>query len=234
MDFIAELWETPVGKLTVFASGALAGLALFCVVCAACSGLYFMVSEPQVTTAETVNPNRSRPRPTPRLAAVPGAIPGEPDVSGDVAAAQPGVDQPVPQSEGGLGLSQAEWEQVHVQSELTYPPLGIAYDGVYDVIFQEGNVWYIERQWTPETAATPEMVEAESRGLIPPDSQLIQTYSPEGRPETIVSLYMSESLKSRFQTPELWSGGEPGQFIVFYDLYDFGVGRMVINAGNNP
>jgi hypothetical protein len=78
------------------------------------------------------------------------------------------------------------------------------------------------------------MVEAESKSLIPPDSQLVETYSPDGRPETIVNLYMSESLKSRFQTPELWNGGDPGQFIVFYDLFDFGVSRMVINAGNNP
>jgi hypothetical protein len=227
MDFIAEFWETPVGKFVIFASGGLAGLALFCVICTVCSGLYFTLSAPEVTTAETVNPERSEPRPTPRSAALPGSAPGqgEPNVAGEAAG---------PQAMGGLGLSQAEWEQAHVQSDLAYPPLGVGYDGIYDVIFQEGNVWYIERQWPVDDAVTPEMIEMESRNLIPPDSQLVQTYSPEGRPETVVNLYMSESLKSRFQTPELWSGGDDGQFIVLYELYDYGVTRMVINAGNNP
>jgi hypothetical protein len=138
---------------------------------------------------------------------------------------------------GGLGLSQAEWEKRHVLTGKDV--FGSIYDGEYIVAFQVGNVWYIERQWTAENAVMPEVVEADNRTLIPNDSQLVNTYSPEGRPETVVNLYFSESLKDRFRsedslTGDWWVGGQPGNFAVQYNLYDFGVTRMIIAIGNNP
>lgn len=138
---------------------------------------------------------------------------------------------------GGLGLSQTEWEQTHTQTGKDI--LGSIYDEKYVVVFQADNVWYIERQWSTENAVTPDAVEAESQSLIPADSQFVKTYTPEGRPETTVNLYMSESLKSRFNpedsiTGDWWTGGEPGNFTVQYNQYDAGVTRMIIALGNNP
>lgn len=140
---------------------------------------------------------------------------------------------------GGLGLSQSDWEKNHTETALDYMTMGTGYDYKYDVMFQAGNVWGIERQWSTSEFASTDEVEAESQTLIPTDSQFIETYSPDGRPETIVNLYFSESLKSRFKDGDSlfgswWAGGEPGNFIVLYNVYDGEVGRMIIAIGNNP
>lgn len=139
---------------------------------------------------------------------------------------------------GGLGLAKNEWENAH---ELTGDDVfGAIYDEKYIVAFQVDTVWYIEQQWTTENALTPEEVEAESQNLIPADSILVETYSPEGTPETIVNLYFSESLKTRFNDEDSsfgswWTGGEPGNFTVQYNQYEgIGITRMIIALGNNP
>ncbi|MCG3208597.1 MAG: hypothetical protein FOGNACKC_02208 [Anaerolineae bacterium] len=142
-------------------------------------------------------------------------------------------------SSGGLGLSRSDWEQNHTATNLDYNPLGTGYDHTYDVMFQVGNVWYIERQWPAGDAATVDIIDNETQNLIPADSQFIKTYSPDGRPETTVNLYFSESLKSRFDSADnefgnWWAGGEPGNFIVQYNKYDFGITRMIFSIGNNP
>jgi hypothetical protein len=137
---------------------------------------------------------------------------------------------------GGLGLSQSDWEKTHFKADLGYLAIGTGYDGKYDVMFRESNIWYIERQWSMNNAVTSDVVMAESQGLIPTDSQFIKTYSPEGRPETVVNLYFSESLKSRFNSEDFdsWIGGESGNFTVQYNQYEYGITRMIIALGNNP
>ncbi len=142
-------------------------------------------------------------------------------------------------SSGGLGLSQLDWAQGHIETSLDYQVIGTGYDNKYDVMFQAGNVWVIERQWGSNELPLIDVVEAESKTLIPSDSQFIETYSPIGRPETTVNLYFSESLKSRFKNEDSsfgnwWTGGEPGNFTVQYNVYDGRVGRMIIGIGNNP
>ena len=142
-------------------------------------------------------------------------------------------------SSGGLGLSRLDWEQKHTETSLDYQPIGTGYDNKYDVMFQVGNVWYIERQWNTNDFVTVDEVKIESQNLIPLDSQLIETYNPEGRPETVVNLYFSESLKNRFKNEDSlfgnwWTGGESGNFTVQYNVYDGEVGRMIISIGNNP
>lgn len=132
---------------------------------------------------------------------------------------------------GGLGLSQTDWEQSYPATGEDLP--GFTRHGDYIVSFQQDNVSYIERQWDSANAITETDLKTEFTTLIPADSQLIQTYSPEGRPETIVNLYFSESLKDRF-SPDLWIGGQPGNFTVQYNAYDYGIGRMIITLGNNP
>lgn len=102
-------------------------------------------------------------------------------------------------------------------------------------MFKEGNVEYIDRQWKTKNTVTPEFIKIESQKLIPLDCKLVETYSPEGRPETIVLLYISESLKSRFNSSSSsWIGGEPGNFTVQYNQYEYGITRMIIATGNNP
>jgi hypothetical protein len=44
---------------------------------------------------------------------------------------------------------------------------------------------------------------------------------------------MSEALKGRFR-PDQFIGGEPGQFIVFYEVNEGRVTLLVIAIGNNP
>jgi hypothetical protein len=129
---------------------------------------------------------------------------------------------------GGLGLSQNEWEQSHFKSDLNYTVIGTAYERGYDVVFQEGKVWSIQRQWNKEAAVTPDEAEAESKTLIPLDSQLIQTYSAADRPETNVNLYTSEWLKYRFNAES------SGNFTIQYTISDYGISRMMITLGNNP
>lgn len=134
-------------------------------------------------------------------------------------------------------MSRSDWESNHAKTDLDYQPMGQGYDNKYGVMFQVGNVWFIERQWG-NNRADMDAVEIESKGLIPSDSDYIETYSPEGSPEIIVNLYHSESLKDRFKDEDSfsgwWTGGEPGDFTIIYNVYDGLVGRMIIATGNNP
>jgi hypothetical protein len=146
----------------------------------------------------------------------------------------PPAPEVIPFNSGGLGLSQLEWELRHGQGSPGDPSGHIVYEnGAYLVSFQEGNVWYIERQWSPDNPVTFDDARLQSGELIPADRQYIQTYSPEGRPEQVVDLYLSPSLQSRFRG-NWWVGGAPGNFTVAFDVYDSGVNRMAITLGNNP
>lgn len=132
---------------------------------------------------------------------------------------------------GGLGLSQQVWEQTHTKSseDLGY----IKYDSdQYWVLFMEQKVWHLERDFT-NTQPTLDEARMESSLLIPEDSQLVETYHPEGVPELTVDLYLSESLKACFPSDN-WIGGEPGNFVVIFGVFDGRVSRMVIGTGNNP
>jgi len=90
-----------------------------------------------------------------------------------------------PFASGGLGLSKAEWEQQHTQSG-TFGSF-VDYDnGKYALTFVDDKIEYLEQARDAAQTLTPE------------DSQFLETYSPEGFPELIVDLYVSESLKGRF------------------------------------
>jgi len=117
---------------------------------------------------------------------------------------------------GGLGLSEADWE-------------GSTTDSVQ---FRNGNVWYLERTFDDQ-GLTLEAARAEGAALMPADSRLVETYSPEGTPELVVDLYVSESLKERFES-DVWVGGEAGNFITIYGVFDGVVPRVVLATGNQP
>ncbi len=76
-----------------------------------------------------------------------------------------------------------------------------------------------------------------SKQFIPTDSKLIKTYKSQSN--SIVDLYMSESLKSLetsfpFKEFQMWTGGEEaGIFIVIHSGKD-NIKRIVIGPGNNP
>lgn len=132
---------------------------------------------------------------------------------------------------GGLGLFTAEWEQNHQRTELDWG-IGTGYDNVYDVLFQQDKVWIIYRNF--EIPATLDDIDLISTQLIPFDSEYIETYTPEGRPETTVIVYRSDFLTTRFNA-DFWNYAEPGIFIVQYKTYEgFGIGDMIISLDNNP
>jgi len=132
---------------------------------------------------------------------------------------------------GGLGLSKAEWDQQHTEGDTAYGMVEYD-DGKYSVTFADGNIQYLERVFADDQP-TLDAARAEAQALIPEDSQFLETYSPEGMPEMAVDLYVSESLKERFD--DSWfTGGEPGNFTVIYGVFDDRVPRIVIATGNNP
>jgi endonuclease YncB( thermonuclease family) len=142
----------------------------------------------------------------------------------------------VPFRSGGLGLSRSDWEIQHTETDpnsLDFTSLGVPYDGRYDVTFQEGNVFHIERQWQPANAVSMESAEQESAALLPRDAVFIRTYTPEGQSDTIVNVYYSESLKSRFLLTT-WSRAQPGAFVVVLYAGLEGVTRMRIGVDDNP
>jgi len=134
---------------------------------------------------------------------------------------------------GGLGLPKVEWEQEHIETPLDWG-FGTGYDNSYDVLFQQDNVWMIQKQWDTDQSGTLDEIELISSQLIPDDGEYIKTYTPEGRPETTVLVYISDSLATRFDA-DFWSYAEPGVFTVQYNTYEgLGIGSMIISIDDNP
>jgi len=132
---------------------------------------------------------------------------------------------------GGLGLSKVSWEIQHSPGE-TWAGY-IDYDnGKYSVMYIDEKVSHLERNFSDQLPTLAE-ARSETEALIPSDSQLLETYSPEEMPELIVDLYMSQSLTDCFPV-DAFVGGEPGNFIAVYGVFDGKVPRTVIGLGNNP
>jgi len=219
----ARRWST-LGLVLSGLLGVLIGFA--CAACLGAIGLAFLLlptgstssSASTLPTAEVIAVIPAVPPPTPQLVNPP-----------------PPAPEQIPFASGGLGLSQQEWEQRYGPGNPSETPGYLWYQGRYLVAYQEGNVSYIEQRWSPETAITFDEAQAQSGGLIPADRQYVQTYSPdpEGRPDLVVDLYLSQTLISRFGG-NVWVGGQPGNFTVSYNVFETGVTRMVITLGNNP
>ncbi len=136
-----------------------------------------------------------------------------------------------PLKSGGLGLSKALWETEHSPGEIWAGYTN--YDGgKYSIIFIEEKIGHLERNFSGQL---PTLAEAhdEAEGLIPEDSQLMETYSPAAMPELIVDLYMSQSLQTCFSRGA-FVNGDPGNFIAVYGVFEGKVPRIVIGLGNNP
>lgn len=116
----------------------------------------------------------------------------------------------------GLGLSQASWEAEHGVTGLG-ATLGntqaTVYDGVYAVLFINGNVGWIDRAWTPGSGVTGAVALALGESFAPLDRQPIRSYAPAELPGATVSIYYSPSLAERFPA-ELWGAELPGTFAI--------------------
>jgi hypothetical protein len=131
---------------------------------------------------------------------------------------------------GGLGQDESWWET-------NYGPgvddsFGEKY-GNYTVLFMDGYAFYIERQWPASQALTVEEALAEGQQFVPSDAVEVETYSPNGSPETTVNLFMSPSLAEHLEA-DAFIGGEPGNFTIQYNTFEGQVTRMIVALGNNP
>ena len=142
-------------------------------------------------------------------------------------------------SSGALGLSRQFWDSQH---KLSKARSGFfLYEGLrYVVGYQNGNICDFERNWG-ETGISKQQAMIEIIKMIPSDSKFIKSYSAPYTRNTVY-LYFSESLISRFPKTirfgnnelPLWTGGEPGNFIVIFNEKRKKVTRVVIAIGNNP
>lgn len=136
---------------------------------------------------------------------------------------------PVFQS-GGLGQPRTWWEE-HFGPQIEI--YGMPGYGDFNVLFMPGGrAGHIERQFKPEIPL--EAAHAIAVSLLPSDAQLTERYSPEGRPEAVVDVYLSASLAQSWPDASDWKYYPPGQFIVLYKVFEPGVARFVVALGNNP
>jgi hypothetical protein len=111
--------------------------------------------------------------------------------------------------------------------------LGEPYDGLYDVIFREGNVWRIERRWPAAEAVSMDELAALAEMLIPIDRQFQRVYTPPSEPGMTVSAYYSPSLRARFDAGN-WIYAEPGTLRAKYGAFADGTTVLVIELDDAP
>lgn len=131
----------------------------------------------------------------------------------------------------GLGLSRQQWEQQHTESS-RYGTM-VEYDeGKYSVIFTDNKISRLEIAFR---GVQPTLEDARiiAQPFFPTDAQHLQTYHPDGFPELTVDLYYSKFLEAEFDTKS-FVGGNPGEFIAIYGVFDGRVPTIVIGLGNNP
>jgi hypothetical protein len=132
----------------------------------------------------------------------------------------------------GLGLARADWEARHAATGATIlggPAQGTVYDGVFDVVFVDGNVAWIDRRWPAAGGTTLSEAESLAASLLPLDRQFVRTYYPPELPGAMVSLYYSPSLAGRF-SPEIWGEDLPGTLAVVKLVEGESVARVIVLA----
>ncbi len=178
---------------------------------------------PTVTYTPTSTPMPTateRPTLTPPSTLTSTPTPSETPISTATSTATPTLSPaatPVARYESdGLGLTQVDWEAAHSATGLG-ATLGQTqakvYDGVYAVLFINGNVGWIDRAWTMGAGVTGAEALALGESFAPLDRQPVRSYFPTELPGTMVSIYYSPSLADRFPV-ELWGAESPGTFAI--------------------
>lgn len=142
---------------------------------------------------------------------------------------------------GGLGLSVAEWEELHgVGRKDTIDWLQYE-SGAYVVGPTDTNLNHIERVWGDQNAVTFDAARAEGKRLAPSDATLVRSYTSKSG--SAVDLYLSNALIPRFppETSPLgpnfpwWTNGSPGNFVIVYRPGTSGrVTSIVVALGDIP
>lgn len=139
---------------------------------------------------------------------------------------------PEPLRSGGMGLTRAQWEGVHGKGtkDTLYWRYGDTFVGYFSDPAGAETVALLELRWKP--GLTKEEARTAIRAVSPDDTQFVKAYQTDlGQ---IVDLFASAWLKDRYQNPDTWVSGEPGQFAVSYHIYDGVVTSAIIGPGNNP
>lgn len=131
----------------------------------------------------------------------------------------------------GLGSSIEDWEKNHKKDRNSDESFLLYDNNRFALMDYEGIINHLEISWGDDGALKFEDAKTEATKYIPSDSHLEETYNP--REYRIVERYTSESL-SPFFDESAWLGSPPGEFIIIYRKYDFGVTSVVIALGNNP
>lgn len=200
-----------------------AALALVCGAVIITAGILNMNTQPPsapVAAAPTAVPPTATPAPTntPRPTSAP--TPAEPAAT------------PAPLRSGGMGLTRAQWEGVHGKGtkDSLYWRYGDTFVGYFSDPAGVETVALLELRWKP--GLTKEEAQAAIRAVSPDDSTLVKAYQTDlGQ---TVDLFASAWLKDRYQNPDAWVNGEPGQFAVSYHINDGVVTSAIIGPGNNP
>ena len=132
---------------------------------------------------------------------------------------------------GGLGLTKAAWDRQHTVTHNTaYAPDLFAGIEFYDqdiavTFWPEGWLNLAEARITSIQSGllsgpAPDTARTASRELLPADAQLQQTMSDPTAPGTLIAVYHSASLATRYPprvwAPDAWEGFLPGTFYIRY------------------
>jgi endonuclease YncB( thermonuclease family) len=134
----------------------------------------------------------------------------------------------------GLGLTQADWEASHSVTGIGATLGGTqatVYDGVYAVLFINGNVGTIDRAWTPGSGITGAAALQLGESFAPFDRQPVRSYAPAQLPGATVSIYYSPSLAARFPA-EVWGNETPGTFAIVTIANGEEITRLLVLLGD--
>ena len=134
---------------------------------------------------------------------------------------------------GGLGQTQVEWEVAHGKPFHDNPSLKSYQNDQYLVIYLEGRILNLTRQWGDRNPQSREAAREEARSLMPRDAQFLSNTTARGSGNP-VEIYRSESLAPLFP-PGNFVGGAPGDFVIIYQINAAGrVTSAILGIGNNP
>ncbi len=139
--------------------------------------------------------------------------------------------QPKTSEYQGIGSLIEVWDLNHKKDSNSDEYYSLYDNNHFAIAELNGKVSYVEIIWGDDGALTFEEAKAEALKYIPSDSHFEETYVP--KEYRVVERYTSDFVAPLFDD-WAWMGSPPGEFIIIYRKYDFGVASVVIALGNNP